>query len=422
MKAILSNRVYLETDPELRDHIQNILSYKIPNFADPTNPVTMRTYSTIREGLMTLPSGRFDLIPPNFEIIDKRQLAPVDFPEFKFKLRESQQEIYDDITDSALINAKVSWGKTFMGAAIAGKFGQKTLVVVHTLVLMQQWFDEIKKVYGFEPGLIGGGKFNIKPPIVIGNTQSVTTRMSELCKTFGTVIMDEVHHAPSPTFSSIMDKSYARYKIGLSGTLKRKDGKHVIIPDYFSHKIYIPPKENSLTPTVHMIHSGLKFPDAKSMSWAEKVTVLQQSEHYRNLVAALIKSYRNEGHRVLMVSDRVDFLEVVAERTNSAIITGKTKDRETEFAKLLEENSSICGSLSIFKEGLSYNPLSCLILGCPINNEPMLEQLAGRIVRVCEDKLPPVIVDIVLDGYTTQNQAANRLNLYKQLGFKVIHQ
>jgi superfamily II DNA or RNA helicase len=246
--------------------------------------------------------------------------------------------------------------------------------------------------------------------------------MPELCKTFGTIIMDEVHHSPSPTFSSIMDKSYARYKIGLSGTLKRKDGRHVIIQDYFSPKIYIPPKENSMTPTVHMINSGLKFPDSKSMGWADKVTALQESEHYRNLVAALIKKYRSGGHRVLMVSDRVEFLEVVAERTDSAIITGKTKNREVEFAKLAEENSSICGSLSIFKEGLSYNPLSCLILGCPINNDPMLEQLSGRIVRICEGKLPPVIVDIVLEGYTTQNQAANRVTLYKQLGFKIIQQ
>ena len=36
----------------------------------------------------------------------------------------------------------------------------------------------------------------------------------------------------------------ARYKIGLTGTLTRKDGRHVVFRDYFGSNVLKPPKEN----------------------------------------------------------------------------------------------------------------------------------------------------------------------------------
>ena len=52
-----------------------------------------------------------------------------------------------------------------------------------------------------------------------------------------------MHHVSSPTFSKIIDTNYARYKIGLSGTIERKDGKHVVFRDYFGHTVFKPPKD-----------------------------------------------------------------------------------------------------------------------------------------------------------------------------------
>ena len=82
-------------------------------------------------------------------ILDKRILKPVEFPEFKLTLRPSQQQVFDEVNDNSIINAWVSWGKTFTGLAIAGKLGQKTLIVTHTLPLRKQWENEIEKVFGF---------------------------------------------------------------------------------------------------------------------------------------------------------------------------------------------------------------------------------------------------------------------------------
>lgn len=115
MKAVISNRIILNVDKELQDRITSELTYRIPQkFAKlNTGPEIIKTFARIKDGIFSIPSGRMDLIPSDYEIIDKRVLVPVVFPQFKFPLRESQQLVYNDIDDNAIINAPVSWGKCF---------------------------------------------------------------------------------------------------------------------------------------------------------------------------------------------------------------------------------------------------------------------------------------------------------------------
>jgi len=216
MKAVLSNRIYLTADAKLESMIDKQLTYKIPSYKPLDPPQIIKNMGFVRTGLVTMPVGRLDLIPSNYEIVDKRVTVPVEFPEFKFELRESQQAVYNEVDDNCIVNAWVSWGKTFTALAVAAKLGQKTLVVVHTLALRTQWEKEVEKVFGIKAGVIGSGKFNIDSPIVIGNVQSLYRRIPDIINQFGTVILDEMHHVSSPTFARVIDKSLARYKIGLS--------------------------------------------------------------------------------------------------------------------------------------------------------------------------------------------------------------
>ena len=95
MKAVLSNRIYMEVTPEYEDFLKKELTYEIENYSNPTQPFIIRNYSVIRRGLITIPVGRIDLIPPDYEIKDKRIVVPAEFPQFRFELRESQQNVYD---------------------------------------------------------------------------------------------------------------------------------------------------------------------------------------------------------------------------------------------------------------------------------------------------------------------------------------
>ena len=424
MKAVISNRIYLEVTDAYKEVLSKELTYTIPSFNPKDPPIVIKNMARIKSNLVSIPIGRTDLIPNDYEIVDKRIDLPVDFPEFRFELRPSQQEVYDEVEDNCIINAWVSWGKTFTGLAIAGKLGQKTLIIVHTVPLRNQWAAEVEKVYGITAGVIGSGRFDISSPVVIGNTQSLYRRIPDIRREFGTVILDEMHHVSSPTFSKVVDTNYARYKIGLSGTIERKDGKHVVFRDYFGQKVHKPPKENYMTPSILVYRSEVRFMDGSNIPWANKVTQLAYNEEYLHSVALLAAFYAEKGHKVLVVSDRVHFLQTCAELAGekAVCVTGEVphEDRIKLMSKISDGKANIlCGTQAIFSEGISLDDLSCLILGTPVNNEPLLTQLIGRVIRKKEGKKNPVVIDIHLKGNTARRQASNRIGYYMKEGYQI---
>ena len=426
-KAVLSNRIWLNFDEDLYKKAKLELTYKIPSKipGDPPRIICLLQKTGINPKFMTFPIGRQDLIPADYEIVDKRIYRPIKFPDFKFTLRKSQEKIHKAVFDNCLINAESSWGKTFTAIAIAHKLKQKTLVITHTVFLRDQWIKEIKKTLNVEPGIIGSGQFNHKnKPITIANVQTLRKHVNILKNEFGTVILDEVHHCPAKIFAECIDGSRARFKIGLSATLKRKDYMHVVIPDYFSSTIYKPPPENQMKPEVVMIQTDIPFSSSPMIPWANKVNELCDRPEYLNLVTSVSERYADLGHSVLTVSDRVEFLDRCVKRSGdrSVMITGPTKNRDELHKELREKIRDILyGSISIYKEGISENYLSCLVLAAVINNDPLLKQLIGRIQRLYPNKLIPIIVDFILKGVTAKKQARNRAAYYMRRGFKITH-
>lgn len=428
-KAIISNKIYMTVDHSYFKYLEKELTYTIPSYSSVDKFQTIKNLKVVNYNisggmmLVAFPVGRTDLIPSNYEIVDKRSINTLeDFPEFKMTLRPSQQEIYDNVEDNCVINAKVGFGKTLSALAIASKLKQKTLVVTHTVALRSQWEAEVVKALGVKPGVIGSSKFNINSPVVVANTQSLVKVIPRIAREFGLLVVDEVHRVPSTTFSKIVDGSFAKYKIGLSGTLERKDQKHVVILDYFGRTVFRPDKENTMIPSVNVIHSGLHFPS--SGPWADRVTSLLESSVYRKLVTALADDYASKGHSVVVVADRVEFLKYGHETSKypSELLIGGTEDRQRIIDNIYSGKSKqLWGSQNIVSEGLSINPLSCLILATPMNNMPLLEQLIGRVIREHPEKPAPVIVDVRLEGYTTNSQFNNRLGHYMKEGYSVSH-
>jgi len=423
MKAVFSNRIQIEGSADMLAVLEEELTYRLPPRMPQDPPIIIKTIRPLREGIVSIPMGREDLVPKNYDIIDKRVTRPVEFPEFAFDLRESQQAVYDRVIDNTIINAWVSWGKTITALAIAKKLANKTLVVTHTTNLRNQWERECKKAFGITPGRIGSGDFNTAPPITIGNIQTLYRRMDDIKQRFGTVILDEMHHVSSPTFTRIVDEMPARFKIGLTGTLERKDGRHVVFRDYFGNTVLKPPKENYLTPKIDVIKSDIRFLDGSYTPWAERINHLANNEEYVHTVAMIAARYAALGHKVLVVSDRVAFLKVctrlVGER--AICITGDMpfEERDVAMKSMRGDKNILFGTQAIFSEGISLDELSCLVLGTPVNNDPLLTQLIGRIVRKKEGKIQPTVVDIHLKGKTAARQANARMGYYIKEGYKV---
>lgn len=434
-RAIISNRIYLKPDMVSRKSIIDALTYKIPRPGRPGRGrpriviETIRNYKVLPNGILSLPQGRQDLIPPWYEILDRRILVPQEFPEPSLELYPMQKEVYENLNDSGFINARVAFGKTFTALHVAAKLGQKTLIVTHTVAIREHWAQEIKKLFGIDASIIGSGKYETSGPIVVGNIQSLVKYRNELSKMFGTLILDEAHHVPASVFNNFIDAMYCRYRIGLSGTMIRGDGKHVVLQDIFSHTVVEPSVDNSISPYVHIVKTGMSIPAASH--WATRINKLLYDENYQQFIARLAIGQINKGHSVLIIAGRVEFLNNVAEYIGDdcAVVTGtsggttdvdKAKYRET-VSKAIDIGAikAIAGSRQIFSEGVSINRLSCVILAEPMKFEGTLEQIIGRIMRDHPDKIHPEVYDIAFNDVTGKRQLQNRRALYEERGWKI---
>ena len=428
MKAIITNRIYIDDPGKLNSKfIIDQLTYKFKkNTGSKKFSVieTVRNYRLLPKGILSIPQGRTDLIPDGYEILDKRITNTVPFPTPKYNLREDQLEVYTEANDTCFINALVGWGKTFTALHIAHKWGQKTLIVTHTTALRDQWCDEVRTLFGIDPGIIGSGFYEVDDHfIVVGNVQSIVKYLDRINKEFGTVILDEAHHCPATTFSQTIDSFYARYRLALSGTMERKDGKHVFFSDYFGHTIFKPKQANTINPVIHLVKSNIIL--KPSVPWVEKINELTQNEYYRKFISAIATYQIDMGHSVLVVADRVEFLEAIKNYVGETclLVTGDTSYEERQYAKqqiLSKEKMCIAGSRQIFSEGISINALSCVILAVPMSNDSLLEQIVGRIMREYPNKPQPIVVDIQFSGWADKKQNNDRLGLYMRKGWEIL--
>ena len=427
-KVVLSNRLYFRPESEEHQrHIINELTYRIELKTGQKGKYktieVIKNYKMLAGGIISIPQGRLDLIPEDHELVDKRVLNPVPFPLPRIPLRDAQVPVFNQVDDSCFINAKVGWGKTFTALNIARKLGQKTLIITHTAMLRDQWRDEVRALFGMEPGIIGSGQFDIEDhAIVIGNVQTVTKVLDRIQKEFGTVILDEAHHVPATTFSAIIDSIYARYRIALSGTMLRTDGKHVIFKDYFGPVLIQPPQSDTMNPVVKLIPTGISLPT--TLGWAQKINKLLYDPDYQQFVASIAITQILNGHSVLIVADRVEFLNNVKELigANCVLITGETDyDTRKSLIASVEAGEALCvaGSRQIFSEGISINRLSCVILAVPTSNPISLEQIIGRIMRQHPDKLAPVVLDLQFSSGPEKRQNTARQGFYLSKGWKV---
>jgi len=425
-KAIISNRIYLDVNPQLQYTLVKALTYKIrkniPGATHFTQFEIIKNYRFVGKTIISIPVGRQDLIPSDYEIIDKRILNEHPFPNPRLDLREGQLEVFNEVDDTCFINALVGWGKTFCALHIARKLSQKTLIVCHNTMLRDQWADEVEKLYGMPVGIIGSGKFDIDHSIVIGNIQTLTKITAQISKEFGTVIVDEAHHCPASTFTAFIDGMYARYKIGLSGTMQRKDGKHILFKDFFGPKLYQPPQSNTLTPRVQIVKTGIAL--AQGEPWVKKMNILLYDPDYQQVIAHIAHLQIQKGHKVLIIADRVEFLQNVGELIGEecvCITGGTTYEERTELKRQIEEGEKSCiaGSRQIFSEGISVNILSCVILAGPIANDALLEQIVGRIQRMHPGKLDPLVIDMNFSGPSDRKQNKDRQAFYARKGWEV---
>jgi len=119
-------------------------------------------------------------------------------------------------------------GKTYIALKAMELLNVPTLVVVPTLPLLKQWRDVIESLYHVNVGVIGGGQERLEPITVI-TYDSAYLRAAELGNRFEFVVFDEVHHLAAEGYIEIAEYLVAPYRMGLTATLEREDGRHRLL-------------------------------------------------------------------------------------------------------------------------------------------------------------------------------------------------
>jgi len=165
----------------------------------------------------------------------RNYIIPLNRNQFKetYELREYQKEAWKRWIIHGMkgcIILPTGAGKTIIALHAILKTNASTLVIAPTLNLMEQWFGALENILKVrnQIGKLGGGYEDIKS-ITITTYDSAYLKSSYLGNKFEFLIFDEVHHLASDKYSLIGEQFISPYRLGLTATIEREDGKHVNI-------------------------------------------------------------------------------------------------------------------------------------------------------------------------------------------------
>ena len=130
-------------------------------------------------------------------------------------------------------------GKTVVAFDAVARLGVRTLVVVPTIELLRQWRAEtVARLNAPDDavGMIGGGE-RVSGPITIITYDSAAMPRRRL-DGYGLLVFDEAHHLPAQSYRVIANKCRAPWRLGLSATLERADGRHAELEQLIGPLVY----------------------------------------------------------------------------------------------------------------------------------------------------------------------------------------
>ena len=161
-----------------------------------------------------------------------RQFHPCEFPiKKKIKPRPYQIEAlnaWQKNGSKGVVVLPTGSGKTILAILCIEQTKRPTLIHVPTIDLMHQWYEVLKENFDINIGLLGGGENEIHP-ITVATYDSALLHVTHKGNLFGFQIFDECHHLPGAQFQYTALGSIAPFRLGLTATPERGDGKEHLL-------------------------------------------------------------------------------------------------------------------------------------------------------------------------------------------------
>ena len=260
-----------------------------------------------------------------FTVRDERAAGRAINVTFQGTLRPGQQWAADALLahETGVLAATTAFGKTVLAAWLIAKRGVNTLVLVHRRQLLDQWIERLSSFLDVPKssiGRIGAGRNEPTGHIDVAIIQSLIRKgvVDDRLGDYGHLVVDECHHLSAQSFEQVARRAKARFVLGLSATVTRKDGHHPIIfmqCGPVRHRVDAK-AEAALRP---FRHSVIVRPTGFVSS---RLEALDKRTEFQSLYAELAR----DEHRNRTISD--DVLEVVQAGRSPLILTERQEHLE----------------------------------------------------------------------------------------------
>ncbi len=383
--------------------------------------------------------------------------------EFKGVLRDEQAQALEKLLthDIGVLSGTTAFGKTVVAIRLIAERKVNTLIIVNRASLIGQWQKRLQEFLTINEtlpapemgkrgrrkaarsivGQLGQGKQTLNGVVDIALMQSLN-RMGEVrecVKNYGMVIVDECHHIAAFSFETILKSANARYVYGLSATPDRKDGHHPIIfmhcgPIRFRDDAR---KQAEKRPFEHFViprFTSFRPPldkEEKELSIQALYAELAVNELRNQIIIDDVVMSHEKGRNCLVLTERTAHVEYLASRLKEKIpdtlaLAGSMGAKETGevlgriAATPTNRQLTLIATGRFIGEGFDEPRLDTLFLTMPISWKGTVQQYAGRLHRLFENKKEVQIHDYVdIHVRMLEKMYQRRLNGYAAIGYKM---
>ncbi len=388
----------------------------------------------------------FDSLGIRIRLSDERNTGRPVKTSFVGELTLEQQAAADALLryDTGVLAATTAFGKTVVAASIIATRKTNTLVLVHRRQLLDQWIARLSTFLDLAPkeiGQIGGGKRKPTGIVDVAIIQSLVRKgeVDDIVGDYGQLVIDECHHLSAVSFEAVARRCKARYVLGLSATVTRKDGHHPIIfmqcgkvrfrvdarrqaaQRPFNHRVILRRTKFSLPPEM----------DTERPPVQKIYTALGKSEERNDIIFDDVLKALEARRSPIILTERKEHALLLAERLscfarNVVVLLGgmgvkKRRELTEQLDGILDnEERVLIATGRYIGEGFDDARLDTLFLTMPVSWRGTLAQYAGRLHRLHPGKREVVIYDYVDDTVPVlARMSAKRIKGYESLGYLV---
>lgn len=367
---------------------------------------------------------------------------------FHGQLRPDQQAAGEAMLahDTGVLAATTAFGKTVVAAWLIAQRGVNTLILVHRQQLLEQWVERLSQFLDIAPkeiGRLGGGRKRLSGSLDVALIQSLVRKgtVKDLVADYGHLIIDECHHLSARSFELAARRAKARFVLGLSATVTRKDGHHPIIfmqSGPVRHRVDA--KQQAITrPFTHQVivrptgfrPSSLPDPD-KRLEFQQLYDELACCESRNRLICEDVMAAVNDRRYPLILTERTKHLETLADLVSPEVkhlITLRGGMGRKQLAEALDhlanvpddESRVVIATGRFVGEGFDDSRLDTLFLTLPVSWRGTIAQYVGRLHRLHYDKKEVRVYDYAdLDVPMLSRMFDRRCQGYEAVGYTIL--